>query len=307
MNGKLQSEDVEGFAEDISGFADVSAEQGIEEEEEFEREVLQGEQDVQLLPPDVLDLQKEVSEVSQRLAGTTEITRPTPRSRSITSTLLGLMLRLFVVLSLGSMSTTLYLYKSESAPLGFCDTGKDTNSALTSLRKERQTLQQCELRNIGKTDLNTCPLLVFTAVPLPDTCTTCPAHASCTRTKVQCDEGYIPKPHLLSLVPFASQLVDGIPGFGPVAFPPKCVIDFTRKQNIGRLGKRIDNVLAVERGRRLCAGVGTDKEIDGGDARKWGFEINQLKEVMHTGKDAKTPIREVLIFSCRIFGSIIYD
>lgn len=202
-----------------------------------------------------------------------------------------------MVLCLAATASVLYMYKLESAPLGFCDTGKETNSALVSLRKERQALQHCGYRNIGKTDLDACPVLMLTPAPLPDKCTPCPAHASCTRTKVQCDEGYIPKPHLLSLVPYASQVVDGIPGFGPVAFPPKCVIDFTRKQNIGRLGKRIDNLLAVERGRRLCAGVGIDKDIDGGDARKWGFEINQLKEIMHTGKDAKAPIREVLIFT----------
>ena len=214
-----------------------------------------------------------------------------------------MLLRLFMVLCLAASTSVFYVYKLESAPLGFCDTGKSTNSALLSLRKERQALQHCGYRNIGKTDLSACPVLMLTPAPLPDSCTPCPAHASCTRTKVQCDEVYIPKPHLLSLVPYASQLADGLPGFGPVAFPPKCVIDFTRKQNIGRLGKRIDNLLAVERGRRLCAGVGIDKDMDGGDARKWGFEIYQLKEMIHSGKDAKAPVREVLIFGlARGFG-----
>ena len=71
-----------------------------------------------------------------------------------------------------------------------------------------------------------------------------------------------------------------MPGLGPVAFPPSCVEDPMRKRHIGALGRGIDSILAIERGKRICAGIDTKKSFEGGDAQKWGLEIENLKEDM---------------------------
>ena len=76
--------------------------------------------------------------------------------------------------------------------------------------------------------------------------------------------------------------LDGLPGFGPVALPPRCVENPRRKRHIGALGKAIESFLAHERGKRLCAGKGWGEkpgsEVE--EAKKWGVEIEALKEAM---------------------------
>ena len=87
-----------------------------------------------------------------------------------------------------------------------------------------------------------------------------------------------------------STVFDGLPGFGSVALPPRCVEDPKRKRNIGALGKAIESLLGQERGHRLCAGGklidDVVMDIDGGDARKWGVELERLRDVMKK----KTPV-----------------
>ncbi|GJE95101.1 Man1-Src1p-C-terminal domain-containing protein [Phanerochaete sordida] len=168
-----------------------------------------------------------------------------------------------------------------------------------------------------------CPAPPFVPLPQPETCQPCPDHATCTPATITCENGYLLRPHPLlaflsipsSLRPTDNQnayinpslavaptlgnrgpldlaytglslLMDGLPGMGPVAFPPRCVEDPKRKRHIGALGKAIESILAAERGRRLCAGVRpADKPISSsGEAKKWGVELNALKEVLK--KDA---------------------
>jgi hypothetical protein len=89
--------------------------------------------------------------------------------------------------------------------------------------------------------------------------------------------------------------LDGFPGFGSVALRPRCVEDPKRKRNIGALGKAIESLLGQERGHRLCAGgkVIDDvvMDIDGGDAKKWGVELERLRDAMKR----KTPVNLKLI------------
>ena len=78
-----------------------------------------------------------------------------------------------------------------------------------------------------------------------------------------------------------SLVADGLPGLGPVAFPPRCVEDPRRKRHIGALGKAVEAMLAAERGRRLCAGVrpaeGTAQQGEAEEAKRWGVEVEVLK------------------------------
>lgn len=169
-----------------------------------------------------------------------------------------------------------------------------------------------------------CPALPL--IPEPDQCTPCPEHAKCTPFQMACETGYILRPPTLlgflsvpglsrdatpttkylytppitvenlpadiNLPQLAyltlSYLADGLPGMGPVAFPPRCVEDPQRKRHIGALGKALEMYLSRERGRRLCDGVsGDDKSLsDAQSARKWGLELKTLRQDM----EKKTPV-----------------
>jgi hypothetical protein len=211
-----------------------------------------------------------------------------------------------------------YEYKEESAALGFCDTGKTTNDLIELRKAEQAAIQECNYHNrtlmyapedddqYTQDDLiRECPPPALLPIPQPTTCTPCPAHASCSRFTVACDNGFILRPHtLLSFLPpppptspsspaqesvstvsellwtAISTLLDGLPGLGPIALPPQCVIDQKRTVRIGALGKAIDQYLAQERGRRLCTGEVDDVEVpdsEGGEASKWGLEMDALK------------------------------
>lgn len=163
-----------------------------------------------------------------------------------------------------------------------------------------------------------CPPLALIPLPHPETCTPCPRHATCTPSTMTCDNGYILRSHpLLSLLPVPgtssssslssaalntftrpgsllspsadipelvysaiSLLLDGIPGIGPVALAPRCAEDPRRRRHIGALGKAIEAMLAAERGRRICAGMGADgpEGDDATEAQRWGLELGKLKD-----------------------------
>jgi hypothetical protein len=159
-------------------------------------------------------------------------------------------------------------------------------------------------------DLTPCPLPPLVPLPHPTTCTPCPEHATCTQRQVICNPGYLLRSHpLLFFLPpssspatsslslssspieliwnFISVITDGLPGLGSVGFPPRCVEDPKRKRNIGVLGKAIEAKLGQERGRRVCAGErvtngddGVVKGVEGGEAKRWGVELEKLRDVM---------------------------
>lgn len=226
-----------------------------------------------------------------------------------------------VILALAVSSAGYFIwdYKADSAAIGFCDTNGRTNSALENRRTYRAALEACNNENrtelylpsLRGLDSNEtailCPLPPLVPWPYPDTCTQCPRQASCTQFSVQCDAGYILKPHpFLAFLPDPPQSfnlsisssstpseiiwvalssgLDGLPGFGPIALPPRCILDPRRQRNIGALGKAMESLLAQARGRRLCVG-GKDIETnvpeeEGGEARKWGIALETLRETM---------------------------
>ena len=265
--------------------------------------------------------------VSQRIAGGADgVSKPVvSRRRHNASSRILQLLYTAVVLAICGVGLN---YKIESTSIGYCDRGSNTNNYLEALRGRRSAVESCNRENRtllylpplsshsaseGTTDLTPCPLPPLLPLPQPDSCTPCPDHATCSQTSVICDVGYLLRVHpLLSFLPASASArnakwslssspvdliwkvlsitLDGLPGFGSVALPPRCVEDPKRKRNIGALGKAIESLLGQERGVRLCAGgKAMDKVVmdaDGGEAKKWGVEIEKLRETMKK----KTPV-----------------
>ena len=196
--------------------------------------------------------------------------------------------------------TTLYASEVESAPPPV-PTG---TAAAVDQGSQPETESAVEL----------CPPPTFDLLPHPQTCTPCPRHATCTPSSVTCAKGYVfqpnkfmayipvphyPNPNEPSLSTFTrpkgllaaedssevayslvSSLFDGLPGFGPVAFPPRCVVDPLLKRKINYMGRSVASQLATERGMRLCTGKNADlpetTELE--QAKKWGTEVDKLSK-----------------------------
>ncbi|KAG9318445.1 hypothetical protein JVU11DRAFT_536 [Chiua virens] len=202
-------------------------------------------------------------------------------------------------------------YKRESASIGFCDAASNSSRALQEFQTHISEIEPCIRTNRSFLDIlldvldtltskdgTTCPPLSLIPLPHPSACTPCPEYASCAHKTVTCNNGYLLRPHpiLALLSPFGaapsapvewvwnliSEVADGLPGSGPVALPPHCVEDPKRKRNIGALGRAIEALLGQERGRRVCAGGEghTISDSEGGEARKWGLEVDVLRETM---------------------------
>lgn len=232
----------------------------------------------------------------------------TPRS--------GFLLRFLAVIALLLVYLVVGPYKVQSAALGYCDTDSNTNDALERLRTRNAAIEACNRDNRTSLYLPTAgmekepcpppPLLPF----IPDECTPCPEHATCTPDTVSCEHGFLLRPHMLlafitlpssntlsphsqlspsanAVLKFISTTLDGMPGLGPVALPPRCVEDPKRKRHIGVLGKAIESVLGLERGKRLCASeVPPIQDTEGGEARRWGMQLDALRDAMR----AKTAV-----------------
>lgn len=231
--------------------------------------------------------------------------RPVPRGT-------GSLLRFVVAIASFMVYMVVSPYKAQSAALGYCETGINTNDILERLRTRNAAIEACNRDNRTSLYLPTpgveeqpCPappLLPF----IPDECTPCPEHATCTPDSVSCEHGFLLRPHPLlafislpssntlsphsqlspsanAVLKFIEATLDGMPGVGPVALPPRCIEDPKRKRHIGVLGKAIEAVLGLEHGKRLCADeVSPVQDIEGGEARRWGMDLNSLREAMKT-------------------------
>ncbi|TFK54923.1 hypothetical protein OE88DRAFT_1717024 [Heliocybe sulcata] len=250
--------------------------------------------------------------VARRIAGDREVVRSRPPPTKDSSSTL---LRIIFALCLMAVSPVIYKYKADSAKIGFCDPETNTNVVLETMKARWAAIEACNRDNATLVRLpsvtstgNTyklsknggesvpCPLPDLVPFAHPTSCTPCPTHARCNGRDVVCEDKYLLRSHpLLAFLPPPSAssspvvhtvweavgLIDGLPGFGPVAFPPRCVEDPRRKRNIGVLGKVMGAYLGQERGKRLCTGdVREIPESKGGQARMWGTEVNELKAIM---------------------------
>ncbi|KAI0045160.1 hypothetical protein FA95DRAFT_158979 [Auriscalpium vulgare] len=224
----------------------------------------------------------------------------------------------------------LYLlpYKNLSTSFGFCDTNSTTNDALEAARTRCAAVEACQRENRtllyipftstpvpAEEQPPACPPPAVLPARYPDECTPCPDHARCAPDSVVCEDGYLIRPHpLLFFLPFpdapsigptdlpgpansflvaVSNALNGLPGLGSVALPPRCVLDPKRVKRIGTIGKAVETQLGLQRGKRLCVGGSPAvKEEDGGEARRWGYELGFLKEEMRR----KTPPNKVAQF-----------
>ncbi|KAI0093624.1 Man1-Src1p-C-terminal domain-containing protein [Irpex rosettiformis] len=290
---------------------------------------------------------EQTAAVAKRIAeGGQPVRRKNQKSQRTSNTL-----KFFLALITMATLTSVYNYKIESAPIGFCETGTKSNEVLETLRTRRAAILACNHENrtllwtglqpdgtqsahvptptpspgdsqeSQLVDSEQCPMLPLLPIPVPDECAPCPANAICTPKAMTCETGYLLQPHPLlfflspagspnardhaarntytlpAYEPLGSSIdksvshlayaalsaaLDGVPGLGPVAFAPRCVEDPKRKRHIGALGKAVEAMLAAERGRRLCAGVGWKQEPGtvAEEAKKWGVEVETLKDTL---------------------------
>jgi hypothetical protein len=250
-----------------------------------------------------------------------------------------LLFRLLIVLTSLASVVAIIDYKQSSVLIGYCDVGKNTNKVLETMKKEWDAVETCNRENMtflypptaqGQVDTTECPPPSLFSLLRPSECTPCPDHGFCTQNTVACDSGYLLRPHpalfFLAPTPFTastlrlsssislsdliwklvSATVDGLPGAGPVAFPPRCIEDPQRKKHIGVLGKAIDAFLSRERGRRMCAWDMDilDRQIkneEGGEAKRWGVALETLKETMK--KKTSVSRRVSILQAGSLFGA----
>ncbi|KIK95889.1 hypothetical protein PAXRUDRAFT_826550 [Paxillus rubicundulus Ve08.2h10] len=248
---------------------------------------------------------KQVISASVRVSDGNVDRRAVPPLTQSRSYLLTLLYSICLVVG----SSIIVKYKRESAVIGFCDPGSNTNRALEEFQADLSAIDMCNRENRTLLELPSdlfdaitskggtpCPPFSLIPLPHPSTCTPCPEYASCTQAKVTCNTGYLLRPHpiLALLSPFGTapsapvelawnlvgDMANGLPGLGPVAFPPHCIEDPKRKRHIGALGKAIEALLGQERGKRVCAGGQDDQPTIHNEAEKWGLEVDALRETM---------------------------
>jgi Man1-Src1p-C-terminal domain len=178
-------------------------------------------------------------------------------------------------------STALYSYKTDSAAIGYCDTGKDTNPVVLQHLLEIETEKACRDAVVKRADaglpvdpdIDSCKT---TILPRATECTPCPPHATCSVQAITCEPAYILKHNVLSSLPMMDFLLDGFPGMGSVALPARCVPDIKRRQHVGKMAGAIENKLATVRGDRICAGI-VSTGGDAQDAAAYGMTFDDIK------------------------------
>lgn len=257
-------------------------------------------------------------EISKRIADVSSEKGPSPRKSSLAKrpkhrgqvgasaqpvSFFGSALsRLAVILVFAFAASTLVMYKTDSAWIGYCDEGRDSNLRIAELQGKRylarQEAQACRIRystvNISS-PMDTvndqwndpCNPIPFQGPFDATTCTPCPKRAVCTPDSVTCQSSFILRRHPLVQAfgpagPLLEKVVNGLPLFGSVAFPPKCVEDRERLKRIGGLVKNIEMFLANTRGKRVCEGVMVPSEFPGGEAKTYGVVMDGLRESART-------------------------
>ena len=227
-----------------------------------------------------------------------EVIPPTDAPVPILPTWLKFVLGMVSVLVL----TVVGQYKNESVAIGYCDTGSSTNSRIQARLELQKEIKECQQRMLPNStdgaahhdqDPRCNEIIPFVSLPHPTTCTSCPDHAKCMSKNIVCEPAYALKQHGLAGIPLLSGACNGLPGLGPIAFPPRCVPDSRRRKTVGAISKNIESVLARVRGDRVCAGVQRPKEGES-DAAAFGLSLEELRSVM---MDRAKGVREIIVAS----------
>ncbi|TRM58646.1 Man1-Src1p-C-terminal domain-containing protein [Schizophyllum amplum] len=261
----------------------------------------------------------EVEAVGQRISEGPRRKLEAPRLQDEEPTPASPMRRLFFTLAILALGYLSWGYKQESAQIGFCTSeqnGEPMNSYLQDLRVRRIEALECTVKDpddplaipvrLSQVNMSMSPEKLeqlsnstycppVPLLPVPDSCTPCPAHAVCSRDTVTCNEKFELKPNkfLFFAPPHAKvdlngttqpldawRLLDGLPGLGPVAFPPRCIDDGKWETLAMKHANRLGNMLRATRSERLCAGEYQEYAAkDGGEARQWGFSYDELASI----------------------------
>ena len=167
-----------------------------------------------------------------------------------------------------------YQFQQQSIPLGYCDPATSSNSIIRAKEARLVKANACVTeREVKRRDqavpddqLQVCPyeteLPLIGFVPRADKCTPCPSHAMCKDGSVNgCQGDYILEPH--PLLDWLNPALSGLPGVGPVAFPPTCELDVKTKAQIGEIAKKVEERLASRKGEVVCAGGASRRKHKG--------------------------------------------
>ena len=160
-------------------------------------------------------------------------------------------------------------WQKQSVQIGYCDTGSVVNNRILQERQRRAKLIEWQTQVIENPQAQVAArpdeeaFYEVLGIAPPESCTPCPEHAICQDGKLaRCAQGY----QLVSdwrQTDFVKVLFDGLPGVGPVAFPPSCQIDFKRKALGAIIAKEIESDLAKRHGDVLCSkGLGSTDAAD---------------------------------------------
>lgn len=185
-----------------------------------------------------------------------------------------------------------YQFQQQSVPLGYCDPGTSTNSIIRAKEVRLVKASACVAERQTKTreqagsgaELQVCPyeteLPLFDFVPRADKCTPCPSHALCEDGKVEgCQGEYILEPH--PVLNWLNPVLGGLPGVGPVVFPPTCELDIRTKAQIGEIAKKVEERLATRKGEVVCNGGGLKRKSKDGKSEVERFGIGEEELFQH--------------------------
>jgi hypothetical protein len=192
-----------------------------------------------------------------------------------------------VLFGLGAILHWVFQFQQSSVGLGYCDNDRDTNSIIRTKRERLIKAQNCvtdrEQRlledplEVGESR-PTCAfeqdLPLFSFVPTPESCAACPEHAVCENGQITtCLGEYILEPSSLN---WLGPVLNGLPGFGPVAFPPSCEFDVKKRAQVAEIARAVHGKLAVRKGEVLCGSrVG---RVKGGEIERFGLSESELYE-----------------------------
>ena len=261
------------------------ADQGEDVKEEAEEE----DDSVVEVDPRTVAISRKIAKIGSRDASAVATQPPRP-IRPFFSLQNNLWRFVFTVGTLAALASV-FEFKRTSSWVGYCDAGTNTNLRIIELDATRQyrltAASECRYEwsdSISQAKYFSGP--VCSPLPLKNpydatTCTPCPKNATCVPDAVVCNPSFVLEPQLVTKIPFVASIMNGIPGMGSVAFPPKCVPDLEQAKFMEGLGRGIEDWLSKTRGDRICAGVRVPHEDVNQEAMALGFTHEMLRSAAH--------------------------